>query len=74
MTEIRSGDVLLYHGRGFISWAIRKFDGTEVNHAAIALDGERLGEAAGRGLQIAPIPGRGIRRVEARIARSTICW
>ena len=56
MTEIRSGDVLLYHGRGFISWAIRKFDGADVNHAAIALDGERMGEAAGRGLQIAPIP------------------
>lgn len=56
MTEIRSGDVLLYHGRGFVSWAIRKFDGTDVNHAAIALDGERLGEAAGSGLQIAPIP------------------
>lgn len=56
MTEIHSGDVLLYHGRGFISWGIRKFDGTEVNHAGIALDGDRLGEAAGSGLRIASIP------------------
>jgi hypothetical protein len=49
--DIAPGDVLLFHGRGFISWAIRKLDGTRVNHAAIALDGDRLGEAAGSGLR-----------------------
>jgi hypothetical protein len=49
------GDVLLFHGDGFISWAIRKFDRTEVNHAAIALDPSTLREAAGSGLRRAPI-------------------
>jgi hypothetical protein len=51
ITEIKAGDVLLFHGKGFISWGIRKFDGTDVNHAAIALDPATLGEAGGRGLQ-----------------------
>ena len=49
--EVRAGDVLLFHGNGFISWGIRAFDGTDVNHAAIALDATTLGEAGGRGLQ-----------------------
>jgi hypothetical protein len=49
--DIAPGDVLLFHGRGFISWAIRKLDGTRVNHAAIALDADQLGEAAGSGLR-----------------------
>jgi hypothetical protein len=55
--EIRRGDVLLFHGDSFISWAIRLFDGTDVNHAAIALDETTLAEAAGRGLRRAPIAG-----------------
>lgn len=49
--EIKPGDVLLFHGNGFVSWGIRKFDGTDVNHAAVALDATTLGEAGGRGLQ-----------------------
>jgi len=49
--EVRAGDVLLFRGGGFVSWAIRAFDGTDVNHAAIALDSTTLGEAGGRGLQ-----------------------
>jgi hypothetical protein len=53
--EIKAGDVLLFHGRGFISWGIRKFDSTDVNHAAIALDSATMGEAGGRGLQGTPI-------------------
>jgi hypothetical protein len=53
--EVRAGDVLLFHGRGFVSWAIRKFDGTEVNHAAIALGPDEVGEAGGRGLQTTPL-------------------
>lgn len=53
--EIAPGDVLLFHGRGFVSWAIRKFDGTEVNHAAIALGDGKLAEAAGHGLQRASL-------------------
>jgi hypothetical protein len=49
--EVQAGDVLLFHGSGFIPWGIRTFDGTDVNHAAIALDATTLGEAGGRGLQ-----------------------
>ena len=52
---IRPGDVLLFHGRGFVSWAIRAFDGTEVNHAAIAIDEDRLAEAVASGLESRPI-------------------
>jgi hypothetical protein len=55
-SAIDPGDVLLFHGHGFLSWAIRKFDGTKVNHAAIALDGAMLGEAAGSGLRRFSIP------------------
>jgi hypothetical protein len=50
-SEVLPGDVLLFHGRGFVSWAIRKFDGTEVNHAAVALGDGMIGEAAGEGLR-----------------------
>ena len=49
--DIEPGDVLLFHGHSFVSWAIRKLDGTRVNHAAIALEGGILGEAAGSGLR-----------------------
>jgi hypothetical protein len=51
VNDIEPGDVLLFHGHGFTSWAIRKLDGTRVNHAAIALAGGMLGEAAGSGLR-----------------------
>jgi hypothetical protein len=51
VNDIQPGDVLLFRGRGPISWAIRKLDGSRVNHAAIALDGGMLGEAAGSGLR-----------------------
>jgi hypothetical protein len=53
---IRAGDVLLFHGKGFLSWAIRVGDGTEVNHAAIALGDGVLAEAGGFGLQSRPVP------------------
>lgn len=53
--EIKAGDVLLFHGNGFVSWGIRKFDGTDVNHAAIALDSTALAEAGGRGLERKPV-------------------
>lgn len=53
--EIQPGDVLLFHGHSFVSWAIRWFDGTDVNHAAIALDVDTMGEAVGSGLRADPI-------------------
>ena len=54
--DVKPGDILLFHGKGFVSWAIRLFDGTNVNHAAIALGGDQLGEAGGFGLQRRTIP------------------
>lgn len=59
--DIRAGDVLLFHGKGFVSWAIRLGDGTDVNHAAVALGDGMLAEAGGLGLQsrTVPVPGEG---------------
>ena len=57
--DVSPGDVLLFHGQGFVSWAIRAVDGTEVNHAAVALPGGMLGEAGGKGLQKRAIPRPG---------------
>jgi len=53
--QICSGDVLLFRGNSFIAWAIRAFDGTSVNHAALALESDLMGEADGGGLQTASI-------------------
>jgi len=53
--QICSGDVLLFRGKSFISWAIRAFDGSSVNHAALALGPDLMGEAAGDGLKTASI-------------------
>ncbi len=54
--ELMPGDVLLFHGKGFVSWAIRKIDGSEANHAALVLPGGLLAEASGLGLRTRPIP------------------
>lgn len=69
--DVSPGDVLLFHGTSFVSWAIRIVDGAEVNHAAVALPGGMLAEAGGQGLQTRaiPRPGRGefirVHRLEA---------
>ena len=47
---LQEGDVILYNGDSWISKAIRFFDGTEVNHAAVFLGNGRVGEAIGQGL------------------------
>ena len=44
------GDVILYHGSGLISWAIRFFDGTDANHAGVYLGNDSVGEALSHGL------------------------
>ncbi len=67
--DIRAGDVLLFHGNGFVSWGIRKFDGTDVNHAAIALDATTLGEAGGHGLQRTPIEAAAASNKYMRVRR-----
>jgi hypothetical protein len=57
--EYKNGDVLLFHGTSFVSWAIRVIDGTEVNHVAIVMPDGTLAEAGGMGLQSRPIPTPG---------------
>lgn len=54
--DIQPGDLLLFHGKGFVSWAIRKIDGSEVNHTAIAIPDGKLAEAGGFGLTTRDIP------------------
>ena len=48
---LRPGDVLLFHGHGYVSWAIRRFDESDVDHAAIVLDPETMAEATASGLR-----------------------
>jgi hypothetical protein len=45
------GDVLLFHGHGFVSWAIRRFDESDVDRAAIVLRPETMAEATASGLR-----------------------
>ena len=47
---LSAGDIILYHGDGWISKAIQFFDGTEMNHAAIFLGDGQVGEAKAKGL------------------------
>lgn len=53
MIDVQPGDVLLYRGRGFVSKGIRFLDGSEVNHAAIAVSPTEIAEATGHGLDTA---------------------
>jgi hypothetical protein len=48
--DLQPGDVLLYHGTGFISQAIQFFDGTEMCHAALYMGKHEVGEAVAQGL------------------------
>jgi hypothetical protein len=54
---VDAGDVLLFRGSSWISRAIRWFDGSDVNHAGIALGPTALAEATGHGLDDADIRG-----------------
>ena len=47
---LRPGDILLFHGHGFVSWAIRRFDESDVDRAAIVLRPETMAEATASGL------------------------
>jgi len=57
--RLLSADVLLYHGTGLISDAIRFFDGTDVSHSSLLLNNAPLlvGEAIARGLIEQPLSG-----------------
>jgi hypothetical protein len=48
---LRPGDVLLFHGHGFVSWAIRRFDESDVDRASIVLRPETMAEATASGLR-----------------------
>jgi hypothetical protein len=52
---VAAGDVLLYRGSSWISRAIRWFDGSDVNHAAIALGPGEIAEATAHGLDRADL-------------------
>lgn len=54
---LRPGDVLLFHGHGFVSWAIRRFDGSDVDRASIVLRPETMAESTASGLRhVAIVP------------------
>lgn len=49
--SLRAGDILLFHGHGFVSWAIRRFDESDVDRAAIVLRPETMAEVTASGLR-----------------------
>lgn len=53
--EVQPADVLLFRGDSWVSKAIRWFDRSDVNHAAIALGPSRIGEANFGGLETTPL-------------------
>lgn len=56
--SLRPGDILLFHGHGFVAWAIRRFDESDVDRAAIVLRPETMAEATASGLRhVAIEPG-----------------
>ncbi|MCC3771515.1 hypothetical protein [Streptomyces sp. UNOC14_S4] len=52
--QLKPGDVVLTRGTEAISRAICLMDGSEVSHAALAVDGDTLAEAVGEGLRTIP--------------------
>ncbi|MEJ7812572.1 MAG: hypothetical protein WKG32_19325 [Gemmatimonadaceae bacterium] len=55
-TEMQTGDVMLYRGTSWLAKAIRLFDGTDVNHAAIYLGSQRVGESIKQGVVARDLP------------------
>ncbi len=55
---LRPGDILLFHGYGAIPWAIRRFDESDVDHAALVLDPETMAEATASGIRYVPVRSR----------------
>ena len=50
MQDLRPGDVLMYHSTDFIGRAIQFFDGSELNHVAVYLAEDEVGEAVPEGV------------------------
>lgn len=55
-SELRDGDVLLFHGRGTLSKLIRLFDGTDVSHAGLYRAAGLVEEALGEGVVRRDLP------------------
>lgn len=49
-SDLHAGDILLYHGDGWVSRAIRFFDGTDVSHAGLKVKDNLVEEALARGV------------------------
>ena len=54
-SPLRPGDILLFHGHGPLSWAIRRFEESDVDHAAIVLGPETMAEVTTSGLRYVAI-------------------
>ncbi|MGH2594794.1 MAG: hypothetical protein ACRDH7_02385 [Actinomycetota bacterium] len=54
-SPLRPGDILLFHGHGPLSWAIRRFEESDVDHAAIVLGPETMAEVTPSGLRYVAI-------------------
>lgn len=70
--KIRNGDILLYKGRGFVSWAIKFFTRSEYSHAGIAVwwyDRLMVMEALSKGVIVNPL-----RRSVGRYKGSVEWW
>ena len=52
--RLRPGDVLLVHGDGAVSWAIRRFDESDVDRAAIVLDPDTVADISDAGPRARP--------------------
>lgn len=52
---LKPGDILLYNGKSWISWAIKSFDSSPVSHAGIYLGNGRVGEALAQGVIRQPL-------------------
>lgn len=54
-SPLRPGDILLFHGHGPVSWAIRRFEESDVDRAAIVLGPETMVEVTPSGLRYVAI-------------------
>ncbi len=49
------GDIVMFQGRGWVPWAIRRFDECDVDHTAIVLDPETVVSTTVSGVRLSPL-------------------
>ena len=49
------GDIVMFQGRGWVPWAIRRFDECDVDHTAIMLDPETVASTTVSGVRSSPL-------------------